>query len=157
LYNRLSLSEATGDGLLLLAVTAGLASLFSPCSFPLLVSLLAREAGGQSTRGLLRTALAFTFGVTLFLLILGAGLALGAAPIITRLSFTSAAGRLLRIVVGLALIIFGFWQVQARSLNFAWLNRVLQPLWMAQSGWRYRQSVLGHGLYGFGYILAGFG
>lgn len=156
LYPYLSLPTA-GNGLILLAVTAGLASLFSPCSFPLLVTLLAKEAEGRSFRRLLRQALAFTAGMTLFLLLVGAGLALGASPIFARFTFASMPGRMLRLATGLVLIGFGVWQVRARSLNFGWFNRILQPLWQAQTRMRRRKSTLSHGLYGFGYILAGFG
>ncbi|MDT8305317.1 MAG: hypothetical protein RRC07_05225, partial [Anaerolineae bacterium] len=42
LYPRFALPAASGAGLLLLAAAAGLASFFSPCSFPLLATLLAR-------------------------------------------------------------------------------------------------------------------
>ena len=50
LYPRFALPPAAGAGLLLLASAAGLASLFSPCSFPLLVTLLAREMDGRPGR-----------------------------------------------------------------------------------------------------------
>ncbi len=148
---------ATGGGLILLAAAAGLASLFSPCSFPLLLTFLAREAKGHSFRHLFRHALAFTVGVTLFLLLIGVGLVLGATPLFARVSFAGPAGRTLRLVAGLLLISFGVWQVRGQTLNFGPLNSLLQPLWKAQIRLRRRKSVLGHMIYGFGYILAGFG
>ncbi len=157
LYPRVVLSTSAGGGLLLLAVAAGLASLFSPCSFPLLITLLARETSGQSKGSLYRSALAFTVGVMFFLLLLGVGIGLGAGTFITRFTFSSAAGRGLRFLTGLLLIGLGFWQLRGRSLNVAWLNSALQPLWDRQVRWRRRKSSWGYGLYGFGYILAGFG
>lgn len=43
LYPRFDLPGVSGAGLLVLAAAAGLGSFFSPCSFPLLVTLLSRE------------------------------------------------------------------------------------------------------------------
>lgn len=158
LYPRFDLPAATGIGLLALAATAGIASLFSPCSFPLLMTLLAREAegNGRATR-IFRFAGVFALGASLFLLLIGAAITLGAAPLFARVTFTSTAGRILRAVVGLVLIAFGLWQVRGESLNIGWLHELLQPLWQAQARLRRERSPLGVGLYGFGYVLAGFG
>jgi hypothetical protein len=123
------------------------------------VTLLAREAGegnGRRVR-LVRFAAAFALGATLFLLLTGLAVAFGAAPLFARITFTSLTGRILRTVVGLVLIVFGLWQVRGRSLNMGWLNALLQPLWSAQARWRHQRSMFSTALYGFGYILAGFG
>jgi cytochrome c biogenesis protein CcdA len=157
LYPQLFLSVSAGSGLFLLAIMAGMASLFSPCSFPLLVTLLAREATTRSRLSLVRSATAFTMGTMLFLGLVGLILALGAGSSISQFTFTSPTGRVLRVIVGSILIRFGFWQVQGKSLNFAWVNRSLQPLWNQQVWLRRRNNNLSYGLYGFGYILAGFG
>ena len=154
-YPRFALNAATNTGLLLLAVMAGLAALFSPCSFPLLLTLLAREAVAYGR--LIRSAAAFTVGAVIFLLLVGVALAFGAGSWIAGVTFTSLTGRTLRSLVGLVLIGFGFWQLRGRSLNIGWLNRALQPLWNKQAQLRRRQTTLSYGLYGFGYILAGFG
>lgn len=156
-YQGFSTQAVTGSSLVLLAIAAGVASLFSPCSFPLLVTLLAREVSDQSKRTLVQTGAAFTFGVILFLTLLGAALALGAGSAVSQFTFTSATGRLLRGFVGIILIGFGVWQLKGKSLNFGWLNRLLTPLWTEQARMRRRRSSLSYGLYGFGYILAGFG
>lgn len=149
-------SSTVGSGLIILALAAGLASLFSPCSFPLLLTVLAREAT-HSKRALLKTAVAFTLGMITFLMLLGGALAAGAGSVISQITFTSSAGRILRFSVGLILIAFGLWQIQGKSLSFIWLNQLLQPLWHRQTRWRRKSTSLGYGLYGFGYILAGFG
>lgn len=156
------LPAAAGFGFLVLAAMAGFASLFSPCSFPLLLTLLSREAddpeGDKGSRHrLLRFALIFSVGAAIFLLLTGAAMAIGAAPIMARFTFASPAGRLLRLFTGLVLIGFGWWQFQGRSFNAGWLNSLLQPLWQAEARLRHRRSSLHIGLYGFGYILAGFG
>ena len=157
LYSRFVLPTTAGSSLLLLAVAAGVASLFSPCSFPLLVTLLARKTDGQPRSTLYWSATAFTIGVMLFLALIGVAIGLGAGALITRFTFTTPAGRGLRFLVGLLLISFGFWQLRGRSLNAAWLNSALQPLWDRQYRLRQRNNILSYGLYGFGYVLAGFG
>ena len=149
--------NGTLSGLYLVAIAAGAGALFSPCSFPLLVTLWARDVDGGGNRMLWRQVGAFTVGVTLFLLLLGGVVALGAGAFVSKLNFVSPAGRLLRFVVGLALIAFGFWQLRGRSLNAFWLNRALTPFWERQFRWRRERSLLSHALYGFVYILAGFG
>jgi cytochrome c biogenesis protein CcdA len=161
-YPQAPLPDAAGFGLLILAATAGFASLFSPCSFPLLLTMLSHEATdvtghASSRRRLIRFALIFSIGAATFLLLTGAFIALGAAPFIERISFTSPAGRLLRLFAGLVLIGFGWWQLQGRSLNASWLNTLLQPLWRAEAKLRRQRSTMRIGLYGFSYILIGFG
>lgn len=156
-YQGFSRQALTGSGLVLLAIAAGVASLFSPCSFPLLVTLLAREVSGQSKRSLVQAGTAFTIGVMLFLILVGMALALGAGSAVSQFTFTSTAGRLLRGMVGIILIGFGVWQLRGKSLSFGWLNRLLHPLWTEQARMRRRRSSLSYSLYGFGYILAGFG
>ena len=88
LYPRFNLAAAGGTGLLLLAAGAGVASFFSPCSFPLLATLLARQIRGvergKAWARLLRSGLALAAGVTIFLVLVGAGIALGAAPSSSR-------------------------------------------------------------------------
>lgn len=159
-YPRFNLPAATGLSLLALAALAGVASLFSPCSFPLLMTLMARQAteeNGRSSRRLLRFSAVFAAGAALFLLLSGAALTLGAAPLFGRVTFTSNAGRILRAVAGTVLIGFGLWQARGNSLSISWLNERLQPLWRAQARLRRERSTAGVALYGFGYILAGFG
>ena len=155
LYPRLDLNSAAASGLLLLAVMAGIASLFSPCSFPLLLTLLARETSANGR--LLRSAGAFALGAALVLTLIGLAIAAGTGNWIASVTFTSPLGRILRLLVGLALIGFGTFQIQGKSLNVGWLNRLLQPLWRKQALLRRQQTTLSYGLYGFGYILAGFG
>ena len=156
-YPRFALDVTVESSLLLLAIAAGLASLFSPCSFPLLVTLLTREVDNHTSRRSFRAAAAFTVGITLFLMLLGTAIGLGAGTLIIRFTFTSLAGRGLRLVVGLVLVGFGFWQIRGRYLNASWLNRVLQPIWDRQFRLRQKKTTLSYGLYGFGYVLAGFG
>ncbi len=157
---QLPASAEAGPFLLLLAAMAGLGSLFSPCSFPLLLTLMSREvnsADGQGRRPLARFAVPFTLGATAFLLLTGVVLAIGAAPLVARLNFGSPAGRVLRGLVGLLLLSAGAWQMKGRSLTLSRLTTVLTPLWNRQDQLRRDRRALGPFLYGFGYIVAGFG
>lgn len=73
LYPRFDLPAGAGAGLLVLATAAGVASFFSPCSFPLLVTMLARplasagDAGSRPLRRALGYASALSVGAAGFL------------------------------------------------------------------------------------------
>lgn len=127
-----SLSTQSGVFLPLgvVAVFAGIASLFSPCSFPLLVTLLNQDTHNRHRMG--QTAGAFALGAALFLLLLGTLITFGAGKWVSSITFTSIAGRLLRTAVAFFLIATGIWQMKGRSLNFEWLNRLMTPLWISR-------------------------
>lgn len=159
-YLDLDVASFAGSGLMFLAIAAGVASFFSPCSFPLLVTLLARETSAdQAERAgrqrALRFAAALAVGISLFLLLLGAAIAAGAGPLVGKVTFTSTPGRILRVVVGAVLILLGL--AQMRGLRFGFADRLQRPLMKAQAGVRRTSPMLGYGLFGFGYVLAGFG
>lgn len=161
LYPRFDLSAVTGAGLLFLAVGAGVASFFSPCSFPLLATLLARQTREVERREawarLLRFAAALAAGVTLFLLLAGAAIALGAAPLFARVTFASTAGRVIRLAAGALLVLLGVLQWRGVAPGSGTAYRVVKPIMEAQARLRQREPTLAFGLFGFGYILAGFG
>ena len=110
-YPRFDLPALEGAGLLGLAAAAGVASFFSPCSFPLLVTLLARQAVADSESG--RPARPAVFGGSLalgaavFMLLAGVVVALGGEALFAGVTFTSTAGITIRVVVGLLLIFLG--------------------------------------------------
>lgn len=161
LYPRFNLPAVTGAGLLLLAAGAGLASFFSPCSFPLLATLLARQTRdverSEAWARLLRFAAALAAGVTLFLLLAGGAIALGAAPLFTRVTFASPAGRIIRLAAGSVLVLLGMFQWRGVSPGSGAVYRAAKPLIEAQARLRRDQPTLAFGLFGFGYVLAGFG
>jgi cytochrome c biogenesis protein CcdA len=160
LYPRFDLPAATGIGLLVLAAGAGIASFFSPCSFPLLVTLLARESGAGESRNRLARPLSFAtalaLGAMIFLLLTGIAIALGAAALFEGVTFTSTAGRVIRLVVGALLIVLGLIQLGMLPVSLS-AHAVADPLMRRQAKLRRERPELGYGLFGFGYLLAGFG
>lgn len=165
LYPRFGLPAVEGAGLLLLASGAGIASFFSPCSFPLLVTLLARAPGverqavaGRLTVGTgLAFASALAFGAATFLLLIGLVIALGGEALLAGVTFESPAGRLIRTVVGPVLILLGLMQMGVLPFSFHGVERLARPLMRTQARYRRTVPMLGFGLLGFGYVLAGFG
>lgn len=153
-YPRFDLPAVSGASLLVLAVAAGVASFFSPCSFPLLVSILTRPTGRGT---LLVFALALAFGATAFLLLLGALVALGAGTIFDGVTFTSTAGVAIRIVIGTLLIVLGLIQLNRLPVSFRRFEPATHGLLKRQADLRRERPVVGFALFGFVYLLAGFG
>lgn len=162
LYPRFDLPAATGAGLFVLAAAAGTASFFSPCSFPLLVSMLARPlAAGLGQRRPFGRALAYAAALSVgaigFLAVTGAVLAVGAGSLAEDVTFTSTTGRALRIVVGAAPVAFGLVQSNRISVNLRRFEPALHGLLRNQAELRRRRPLAGFVFFGFIYLLAGFG
>lgn len=161
LYPRFDRPGMEGLGLLGLAAAAGVASFFSPCSFPLLVTLLARQAVDDAEAG--RSARPAVFGSSLalgaaaFMLLAGAVIAVGGEALFAGVTFTSAAGITIRVFVGLLLIFLGLVQVGVLPVTMHAVSRVVQPLLKGQARLRRHRPVAGFAVFGFGYVLAGFG
>lgn len=159
-YPRFDLPAGAGAGLLVLAASAGIASFFSPCSFPLLVTMLARplaDATGRPLRRALAYAGALSIGAVGFLTITGGALALGAGSIVDDVTFTSTTGRVLRVVVGAALVVFGLVQLHRIHVNLRRFEPRLHGVLRRQAELRRRRPLSGFVLFGFVYLLAGFG
>jgi len=161
LYPRFDMPATQGAGLVGLAAAGGVASFFSPCSFPLLVALLARGPASGTDRTPPRPLVfggALAVGAAAFLLLVGAGIAAGGRALFAEVTFTSTAGIALRAVVGTGLVALGLIQtgVVLGRINVA--DRVLKaPIQRAQARLRRRHPVAGYGAFGFGYVLSGFG
>ena len=155
LYPRFDLPAATGATLLLLAAAAGIASFFSPCSFPLAVTLLARQAEGRTR--LTRSSLWLGLGALLFLVLAGVLVAAGAGVFFKQVTFTSAAGITIRLIVGSLLILLGLMQLNVVPVSFLGVEEAAKPLLARQAQLRRDRPALAFGLFGFGYLLAGFG
>ena len=162
IYPRFDLPSVSGAGLLALAAAAGVASFFSPCSFPLLLALLAREVRGrQETGGRIGSALvfagAFSVGAVAFVLALGALIGLGGRGLASSVTFTSTSGIAIRISVGLLLVALGLIQAEVLPISFHAVDRLTQPVLKRQAGFRQRHPIWGFVAFGFGYLIIGFG
>lgn len=162
LYPRFDLPAASGIGLLVLAAAAGIASFFSPCSFSLLATLLARESDARpgqhaSTQLALRYASALALGAALFTVLAGVAIALGGSALFAGITFTSIAGITIRTVIGLLLVVFGVIQLGLVPVSFHGAERLTTPLLRRQARLRRKRPMLAFGLFGFTYVLAGFG
>ncbi len=162
LYPRFDLPAASGISLLVLAAAAGIASFFSPCSFSLLATLLTRESGARpgqhaSTQLALRYASALALGAALFMLLAGVVIALGGSALFAGITFTSTAGITIRTVIGLLLIVLGVIQLGLVPVSFHGAERLTTPLLRRQARLRRKHPMLAFGLFGFSYVLAGFG
>lgn len=160
LYPRFDLPSSVGGGFLLLGAAAGVAAFFSPCSFPLLMTVLTRESGAGEGRGrpAIRAAVPVALGAAAFLIVAGSVLALGGGALLSAVTFTSSAGRSIRIVVGGLLVVLGLVQAEILPLTFHRIgDRAARPLVSAAAGLRRRRPFLGLAAYGFFYLLAGFG
>lgn len=162
LYPRFDLPATAGAGTLVLAAAAGFAAFFSPCSFPLLATLLARSAGadrplGQRLRRAVGFAAALAAGASAFVLVVGALFAVGGSGLAAAVTFTSPAGRVLRIGVGVALIVLGAVQADRLAIGFRRFESRIHGALKRQARLRRRHPVAGTALFGFGYLAAGFG
>lgn len=161
LYPRFDLPAVEGVGLLALAAAGGVASFFSPCSFPLLLTLLARQATTDSESG--RSPRPATFGGALalgaatFMVLVGAVIAIGGEGLFAGVTFTSTAGIVLRVVAGLVLVFLGLVQAGVVPISMHAVSQAAQPLMRGQARLRRDRPVLGFAVFGFGYVLAGFG
>lgn len=162
-YPRFDLPSVAGAGLLILASAAGIASFFSPCLFPLLLTLLGRETRGEQAEdeAALRRALGFaaalSAGATAFLLLVGVAIAVGGGSLFAQVTFTSLAGRIIRLVVGTFLIFLGLIQLGVLPFSFHGVEHLAEPLLKAQATLRREQPTLSFAVFGFGYLFAGFG
>jgi cytochrome c-type biogenesis protein len=163
-FGNISDSQAGGAGLLVLAAGAGVASFFSPCSFPLLTTMLARPvaaaaeaSGGRPYRKALTFASAMSVGAAVFLLAFGAIIALGGDALFGGLSFTGASGRILRGVLGALLITLGLIQLKRLPISLRRFEPATRGFLGRQAKLRRRHPFRGFTLFGFGYLAAGFG
>ena len=167
IYPGLDLSAGVGIGLLILAAAAGVASFFSPCSFALLVGMLARPVNDRTsdsgrpvpTRDSLAFAGALSLGVIAFLALLGTVIAFGGEALVKDVTFASTAGKALRIGVGAFLIFVGLIQLGRVQVSMRRFEPAMQSFLRSQRRGRtrterpFRRFVL----FGFGYLAAGFG
>jgi len=159
-YPRIQASASIGAGTLVLASAAGVAVFFSPCAFPMLLTLLVREAetaGPNARSSALRFALAFSAGVALVLLALGLLISAGGRGLASSVTFTSASGITVRWIVGVLLVILGLVQLETIPVSFHGVERYTKPVSRWQADLRRRRPRAGHFAFGSVYLLIGSG
>lgn len=162
LYPRFDLPAVEGVAVLGLAAAAGVASFFSPCSFPLLLGILGREATvpADAERPATRPVVfggALAAGAGVFLLLAGFVIAVAGGALLAQVTFASTAGVVIRAVVGSLLLLLGGVQLGVLPSPFHAVEQAVEPLLRRQARLRRRRPVVGFAAFGFGYVLAGFG
>ena len=157
----LDLAAATGVGLVVLAVITGFAVFFSPCSFPLLVAMLAgtdrAAATGRHLGDSLGVALAIGAGASIFLLTVGGVVGLLGEGLVQSIGFSTTPGRLLRGAVAVVIVAAGLTQLGVLRLPLWRLARLAQPIDRRRSKVAPANRQAANVLYGFGFVIAGFG
>lgn len=143
-------------GTMFLAAATGFAAFFSPCSFPLLVTFLSRKAA-ESRRAVATSALAVGMGAAALLAMIAVVIAFGGETIGRVVAFDTVPGRVFRLGVGVLLIVLGLRQTGWLRLRMRWLDRVAGASGRLFDSSRYSSRFGGDVVYGFGYLLAGFG
>lgn len=155
------LGRQVGAGLIALAVVTGAAVVFSPCSFPLLVTLLGGldrdDRVGERRSDGLRSALSIAAGAVVFLLLAGLAVGVAGEAVASAVKFSSTGGRLLRGGVAALLIGAGLVQLGVIAAPLSRVAAVAGPLErrrLAIAGSHRRGAQV---LYGFAFVFAGFG
>src|SRR6266542_293180 len=156
-YPRFHLPSVTGAALMALAAGAGAAAFFSPCSFSLLLTLLAREARSEGsarrTEKVASFAAAFSLGIVGFLAVLGGLIAFGGRGLASAVTFLSPTGIAIRITVGSLLVLLGLIQAEIIPGSFHGVTRLTRPLQDRLARFRRRSPIAGAMLFGFVYLL----
>ena len=157
----LDLGAQAGAGMVALAAVTGFAVFFSPCSFPLVVGLLAGPDPAERARLRIRdsvaTALAMGAGAAVFLLILGVVVGVAGEGIARSVSFDTVGGRLLRAAVAGVLVTAGLVQLGKIRFPLGRVTGLAKPIDRRRAAVAQSHRYRAHMLYGFGFILAGFG
>lgn len=149
--------RAATAGVWALAAGTGFAAFFSPCSFPLLLTHLARRAEETPGRAIVAASRMAIGALLLFALLAGA-LAVAGSAIGGAVSFDTTLGRALRLVVAVALAIIGLRHSGLWRRPFRWTGRLASRAAAAIDRTRRLEPGAGRDLaHGFGYLLAGFG
>lgn len=149
-------NQGIGAGVMALAAATGFAAFFSPCSFPLLLTFLARKAD-ESWNAALASALRVGAGAAVLLMVLAMVLVAGGSALAQVVEFDSTAGRVFRLMVGVLLIFLGFAQARLINVEMAWRDRVASAAGRVLDPSRATNPARSDVMYGFGYLLAGFG
>jgi cytochrome c biogenesis protein CcdA len=117
----------------------------------------ARAQPGHPFRKAAMFAAGLSVGASVFLVVVGIAISAGASTYFDDVTFTSTAGITIRLVVGVLLIMLGLIQLNVLPISFRRFEPAVHGYLRRQAQVRRRRLVLGFTLFGFGYLLAGFG
>lgn len=148
--------RTVASGVMVLAAGTGFAAFFSPCSFPLLLTFLTRRSN-ESARAAVVSAMRVAAGSAMLLTIAAIAIALGGTALGAAVEFNSSSGRLLRFGVGLVLVLLGLRQANLWRVRMRWLDRIAGGAARLFDPGQVVSPGRGDVMYGFGYLLTGFG
>ncbi len=140
-----------------LAVATGFAAFFSPCSFPLLLTFLVRQYGSGSRRRAVMSSVIVGFGAVVFFGLLAVALALAGEGLGRFVGFDTTTGRLFRGVLGGFLVFLGLRQAHLIKARFRVLDTIAGAAGRTFDIANVENPATRNFVYGFGYVLAGFG
>lgn len=146
-----------GAGIMGLAVATGFAAFFSPCSFPLLLTFLVRHRESRSWRGILRSSLTVGLGAVAFFVLLAAVLAAVGEGVGGSIGFDTTTGRVSRASLGALLVLLGLRQANVIKVRFRAFDAVAMGAARVLDSSKAARPASKDFIYGFGYVLAGFG
>ncbi len=144
-------------GVMGLAVATGFAAFFSPCSFPLLLTFLSRQYETGSRRRVLMSSLFVGLGAIAFFAVMAATLAVAGEGLARVLGFNTLTGRLFRASIGALLIFLGLRQANLIKVRIGLFDSVAGSAARRFDPSKYENQAKRDFVYGFGYLLAGFG
>jgi cytochrome c biogenesis protein CcdA len=147
---------AGGSSVLVLGALTGFAAFFSPCSFPLLLTFLSRRAD-ESRGSAVRSSLRVGLGAALMFALIGVATVIAGASVGELLGFEETSGRAFRLVLGGVLILLGLKQARLANIRMRWMDSFASVAGRRFDPSRASTRAGGDVLYGFGYLLAGFG
>ena len=148
--------RSVAAGVTALAAGTGFAAFFSPCSFPLLLTFLTRRSR-ESRTAAIASALRVAIGVAALLTIIALIMVFAGSVVGDVVQFDSSAGRSFRLGVGLLLVVLGLRQARFLTWKLGWLDAVAGTSARVFDTDRVKHPARRDFIYGFGYLLAGFG
>ena len=116
-----------------------------------------RAQRGRPFRKAATFAAGLSVGASVFLMGVALAIAAGASTYFDDVTFTSTAGITIRIVVGVLLITLGLIQLDMLPISFRRFEPAMRGYLRRQAQVRRRRPLVGFTIFGFGYLLAGFG
>ena len=146
-----------GAGVMGLAVATGFAAFFSPCSFPLLLTFLSHQYETDSRKKVLMSSFLVGLGAIAFFAVMAGALAFAGEGLARVLGFDTLTGRLFRASIGALLLFLGLRQVDLIKVRIGVFDSVAGTAARRFDPSKFENQAKRDFVYGFGYLLAGFG